>query len=125
MRKVKTGRESGKEKTERSEESEGPQAKKKYPKRGKRYSRAQKDEILNYSFENSIVEASAKFDVSETTIYNWIRNDKRHNTVEKVLRAYTAGINHAGRYEFEGLSRLQVLRRADPDPGKHRAFLPG
>jgi hypothetical protein len=45
------------------------------------------------------------------------------SAVEEVLRAYTAGINHAGRYEFEGLSRLQVLRRACPDPGKDGAFL--
>jgi hypothetical protein len=45
------------------------------------------------------------------------------SAVEEVLRAYTAGINHAGRYEFEGLSRLQVLRRACPDPEKDRAFL--
>ncbi len=45
------------------------------------------------------------------------------SAVEEVLRAYTAGINHAGRYEFQGLSRLQVLRRACPDPEKDRAFL--
>ena len=45
------------------------------------------------------------------------------SAVEEIVRAYTAGINHAGRYEFEGLSRLQVLRRACPDPGKDRAFL--
>ena len=45
------------------------------------------------------------------------------SVVEEVLRSYTGGINHAGRYEFEGLSRLQVLRRACPDPEKDRAFL--
>jgi hypothetical protein len=45
------------------------------------------------------------------------------SAVEEILRAYTAGINHAGRYEFEGLSRLQVLRRACPDPEKDSAFL--
>jgi hypothetical protein len=45
------------------------------------------------------------------------------SAVEEILRAYTAGINHAGRYEFDGLSRLQVLRRACPDPEKDRAFL--
>ena len=43
--------------------------------------------------------------------------------IEEIIRAYTAGINHAGRYEFEGLSRLQVLRRACPDPEKDRSFL--
>lgn len=78
--KVETGREGGEDYTERSAEREGPQPKKKYSKRGKRYSRAQKDEILNYSSKNSIAEASAKFDVSETTIYDWIRTDKRRNT---------------------------------------------
>ena len=45
------------------------------------------------------------------------------SAIEEVIRAYTAGINHAGRYEFEGLSRLQVLRRACPDPEKDKAFL--
>jgi len=59
------------------------QARKKCPKRGKRYSRAQKDEILNFSLENSIAEASVKFDVTETTIYEWNRTDKRRNPDEK------------------------------------------
>ncbi len=45
------------------------------------------------------------------------------SAVEEIVRAYTAGINHAGRYEFEGLSRLQVLRRACPNPEEDRAFL--
>ncbi|MEA1867144.1 MAG: hypothetical protein U9N19_03440 [Thermodesulfobacteriota bacterium] len=45
------------------------------------------------------------------------------SAIEEIIRAYTAGINHAGRYEFEGLSRFQVLRRACPDPEKDRAFL--
>ncbi len=77
--KGKAGNEAGDERPEQSIDG-GPQPKKKYPKRGKRYSRAQKDEILNYSSKNSIAEASAKFDVSETTIYDWIRTDKRRNT---------------------------------------------
>lgn len=45
------------------------------------------------------------------------------SAIEEIIRAYTAGINHAGRYEFQGLSRLQVLRQACPDPEKDRAFL--
>jgi len=45
------------------------------------------------------------------------------SAVQEVVRAYTAGINHAGRFEFEGLSRLQVLRNACPDPEKDRVFL--
>lgn len=52
---------------------------KKCPKRGKRYSRAQKDEILLYVKETSVTEAAAKFDVTETTIYEWQRSDKRRN----------------------------------------------
>ena len=77
--KEKAGSAADKETTQHFAETQGQQPKKKYPKRGKRYSRAQKDEILNYSSENSIAEASAKFDVSETTIYDWIRTDKRRN----------------------------------------------
>jgi transposase InsO family protein len=75
--KVKTGSEAGEEQTQQPMASEGPQPRKKYPKRGKRYSRAQKDEILDFSLESSIAEASVKFDVSETTIYEWTRTDKR------------------------------------------------
>lgn len=45
------------------------------------------------------------------------------SAIEEVIRAYTAGINHAGRYELDGLSRQQVLRRACPDPEKDSAFL--
>ncbi len=56
---------------------------KKFPKRGKRYSRAQKDEILTFSLENSIAEAAGKFEVTETTIYEWIRANKRRYPGEK------------------------------------------
>jgi len=55
------------------------QIRKKVPQRGKRYSRGLKDEILNFAVENSVAYASDKFDVSETTIYEWVRADKRRN----------------------------------------------
>jgi len=51
-----------------------------------------------------------------------LENLKR-SAVSEAIRAYTAGINHAGRAEFDGKSRLQVLREACPDPEKDRAFL--
>lgn len=41
----------------------------------------------------------------------------------EVCRAYTAGLNHAGRAEFNGKSRRQVLREACPDPEKDREFI--
>ena len=41
-----------------------------------------------------------------------IENLKR-SAVSEAARAYVAGINHAGRAEFEGKSRQQVLRAAD------------
>jgi len=47
----------------------------------------------------------------------------KRSAVSEVIRAYTAGINHAGRAEFDGKSRLQVLREACPDPEQDRAFL--
>lgn len=43
--------------------------------------------------------------------------------VREVIRAYTAGINHAGRFEFDGKSRMAVLKQACPDPAKDRAFI--
>jgi hypothetical protein len=51
-----------------------------------------------------------------------LENLKR-SAVSEAIRAYTAGINHAGRAELDGKSRLQVLREACPDPEKDRAFL--
>jgi len=47
----------------------------------------------------------------------------KRSAVSEAIRAYTAGINHAGRAEFDGKSRLQVLREACPDPKKDQAFL--
>ncbi len=45
------------------------------------------------------------------------------NIVREVIRAYTSGINHAGRFEFDGKSRIMVLKEACPDPAKDRAFI--
>jgi transposase InsO family protein len=75
--KAKDCKRDGEEQPQENVSIEEEPARKKFPQRGKRYSRAQKDEILNYSLENSIAEASAKFNVSETTIYEWNRTDKR------------------------------------------------
>ncbi|MDP2646452.1 MAG: hypothetical protein Q8P24_16050 [Desulfobacterales bacterium] len=45
------------------------------------------------------------------------------SAVGEALRAYTAGINHAGRVEFDGKSRQDILRQACPDPEKDRRFI--
>jgi hypothetical protein len=47
----------------------------------------------------------------------------KHSAVSEVIRAYTAGINQAGRAEFEGRSRLQVLRESCADPQVDLAFI--
>ncbi len=47
----------------------------------------------------------------------------RRSAVNESVRAYVAGINHAGRAEFGGQSRLQMLRKICPDPAKSRAFI--
>ncbi len=47
----------------------------------------------------------------------------KHSAVSEVIRAYTAGINQAGRAEFEGRSRQQVLRESCADPQADRAFI--
>jgi len=47
----------------------------------------------------------------------------KRSAVSESIRAYTAGINQAGRAEFEGKSRRQVLRAACPDPQADRAFI--
>jgi hypothetical protein len=47
----------------------------------------------------------------------------KRSAVSEAVRAYCAGINHAGRAEFEGKSRQQVLRKACPDPHADQAFI--
>ena len=51
--------------------------KKTCPARGKRYSKAQKEEILEYAKANSVEAAAAKFNVTDTSIYEWRRALKR------------------------------------------------
>jgi hypothetical protein len=51
-----------------------------------------------------------------------LENLKR-SAVSESIRAYCAGINQAGRAEFEGKSRQQVLRKACPDPRADQAFI--
>ncbi len=51
--------------------------KKSYPARGKRYSRAQKEEILEYARDNDVEAAAEKFGTTETSIYEWRRSLKR------------------------------------------------
>ena len=47
----------------------------------------------------------------------------KRSAVSEVIRAYTAGVNHAGRFEFDGKSRVEVLRDACPPTEKDRAFV--
>lgn len=47
----------------------------------------------------------------------------KKTAVREIIRAYTAGINHAGRVELAGKSRQSVLRESCPDPGKDRQFI--
>ena len=51
------------------------------------------------------------------------KNELIHSAVWEILRAYTAGLNHAGRAEFNGKSRQQVLRATCLDPDKDRKFI--
>ena len=66
-----------------------------------------------------------KYEQAMGTIYLDDRNPQTliQSAVREILRAYTAGINHAGRAEFEGKSRQQVLRETCPDPEKDRKFI--
>lgn len=47
----------------------------------------------------------------------------RKSIVHEILRGYVAGINHAGRFEFNGKSRESVLRETCPDIEKDRQFI--
>jgi hypothetical protein len=45
------------------------------------------------------------------------------SAVREALRTYTAGMNHAGRFEFDGKSREGILRGTCSDPEKDRRFI--
>ena len=47
----------------------------------------------------------------------------RKSAVSEAVRAYIAGVNHAGRCEFDGKSRAEVLRQACPPTEKDREFI--
>lgn len=66
-----------------------------------------------------------KFEQAVGTIYLDDSSGDRlkKSAVGEVLRAYTAGLNHAGRFEFDGASRESVLRETCPDPEKDRQFI--
>ena len=66
-----------------------------------------------------------KYEQAMGTIYldDSSKNELTHSAVREILRAYTAGLNHAGRAEFNGKSRQQVLRATCPDPDKDRKFI--
>jgi len=53
------------------------------PAKGKRYSPARRREILAYAVSNSVREAAEKYSVTETSIYEWRRaNKRREDSVE-------------------------------------------
>ncbi len=47
----------------------------------------------------------------------------KKTAIREIIRAYTAGINHAGRAQFDGKSRKAVLRETVPDPERNRRFI--
>ena len=66
-----------------------------------------------------------KYEREVGTIYLDDTNEEtlKKSAVLEVIRGYTAGINHAGRFEYDGKSRQQVLKEACPDPEKDRKFI--
>ncbi len=47
----------------------------------------------------------------------------KKSAAHEIIRAYTEGINHAGRAQFDGKSREAVLRETLPDPERNRRFI--
>ncbi len=66
-----------------------------------------------------------KFEQAVGTIFldDSSEDQLKKTAVSEILRAYTAGINHAGRFEFDGKSRESVLRKTCPDSDKDRQFI--
>lgn len=66
-----------------------------------------------------------KYEQAVGTIYldDANENTLKQSAVREIIRAYTAGINHAGRVELNGESRQKVVKDACPDPEKDRKFI--
>ena len=66
-----------------------------------------------------------KFEQSVGTIFLDDSSEDRlkKTAVSEILRGYTAGINHSGRFEFNGKSRESILRKTCPDSEKDRQFI--
>jgi hypothetical protein len=69
------------------------------PSKGKRYSPAQRKEILEYAQNHSVKEAAEKFGPTETSIYDWRRAIER--------RSQQGG-------EGENAGRPSTLKKTDP-----------
>ena len=69
--------ETGKAAQARSAKSKG------HPSRGKRYSPAQRKEILEYAQEHDVRSAAEKFGVTEASIYEWRRAVKRRGEAQR------------------------------------------
>jgi hypothetical protein len=54
--------------------------------------------------------------VGAITIDDQNKDTLATSVIREVVRAYTAGINHAARAELNGKSRMEVVREACPDP---------
>ena len=81
---------------------------------------------LNRPENKAVIEGEfGKFEQAVGTIYlnDESEEDLKKTAVREIIRAYTSGINHAGRVEFDGKSRQQVLKEACPNPDKDRKFI--
>ncbi len=66
-----------------------------------------------------------KFEQAVGTIFldDTTEDQLKKTAVCEAIRAYTAGLNHAGRFDFDGKSRQSVLRETCPDTDKDRQFI--
>jgi len=74
---------------------------------------------LNRPENKAVIEGEfGKFEQAVSTIYLNDESEEalKKSAVHEIIRAYTSGINHAGRVEFDGKSRRQVLQETCPNP---------
>lgn len=94
------------------------EGKRKYPKRGRRYSEAEREEILKYAEKHDVPGAAEKFQVSDVTIYEWRRAAKRRGkTLGQVGEGGGGEAGAAGRVEARGERDRKVLAKWRQHPG--------
>lgn len=91
--------------------------KQQHPKRGRRYSEAEKKAILAYAVEKGVGKAAEKFEPSEVTIYEWRKAKKRRSKTLGEVSAEGGEANTDGKVGVKAERDSKILAKWRQHPG--------